>query len=92
MANLFIAPLGAMQFEVERGGDGTPIDPPIGIWVTAPITQDNRHCKGKCALAFGVIEDSIPDGWWKDILEETRRRKKHIYTPSVCFCMGRIIE
>lgn len=93
MNDLFIAPEGAMQFEVTEGPGGVSCS--IPAWVGAPIpfklTKSNPRPSCGCKTGFPILHLIEPDhpllrlSNWNNGL----RHKKPV---MVCTCHGRIIE
>lgn len=88
MKNLFVAPLGAMQFELTQGWDGTPCPDrlkPFVFWVMPLDSYGPKDSKPDCPhdIAYAVLFDSLTP----------LHRKKGIGTcTKVCECVGRILE
>lgn len=89
MNDMFIAPEGAVQFEVASFYDGSTPKTPFGIWVL-PLESRNYIDTGGCNTGYPIIVSSLPQPW-RSMTEELME-KRLLKRPSVCKCLGRIIE
>lgn len=87
-SGLFIAPEGAMQFEVQRGWMGREFaeSERFALWVMPEVPRrcipKNPDCPHM--MGFPVLIDSVPPQYLKSNQTGVQR--------IVCACVGRIIE
>lgn len=92
MSEPFIAPEGAMQFELKAIGGGSrfaALSEPACIWVTGPVERlPSLICAVDgctCDHFYRIVVEGLPPEW----RDETTARQKG---PVVCKCFGHLIE